>query len=397
MNIGLVLPNNGISGGIYVMYRHGHFLQEQGHNVVIVFTSRRLGKDVKCYPNFSLKTYYLDETQDHEFDILVVTWWKDLFAAPLLKWQSIAYFVQGDARRGYEQDPVLRELVTMTYVDKSLHLVTEARWIAAMLRDEYGRDASYAPNGIDLALFNPDVTPLDSRPTEKLRVLIEGPGGNPTKRVGMAFDVTNRLHNAEVWYVCVDGYVEKGWRHDRKFVSVALKEMAAIYASCHVLLKLSVHEGFFGPPLEMMACGGTAVVGRVTGHEEYIRHEHNALVVDLDDVEEALRAVERLQNDREFREELSRHGLETAQGMSWEDRCPMFEKSLINFAAKPTIPFDSKKRDHWLLLWLVLEQGDRLQRIEHEARRGPLKALFSDIWHQLKRLSRRYLNGERTI
>ena len=50
------------------------------------------------------------------------------------------------------------------------------------------------------------------------------------------------------------------------------------------MLKLSRVEGMFGPPLEGFHMGATCVVTAVTGHEEYVEHGENGLVVDWDDV-----------------------------------------------------------------------------------------------------------------
>ena len=54
--------------------------------------------------------------------------------------------------------------------------------------------------------------------------------------------------------------------------------MYEIYNQCDVLLKMSKVEGVFGPPLEMMACGGTCVVGNVSGYDEYCVHEKIVLL-----------------------------------------------------------------------------------------------------------------------
>ena len=104
--------------------------------------------------------------------------------------------------------------------------------------------------------------------------------------------------------------------------------MPAIYRSCDILLKLSSVEGFFGPPLEMMACGGTAVVSRVTGFDEYIRDGENALVVEIDDKAGAIAALKKLVQDHDLRKRLSKNGIKTAESMSWSSRTPLFAQAI---------------------------------------------------------------------
>lgn len=70
-----------------------------------------------------------------------------------------------------------------------------------------------------------------------------------------------------------------------------MKKQPEIYRSCDVIVKLSYIEGMFGPPLEMFHCGGTAIVYDVTGHDEYIVHEKNALVVKTDDDKQVINYI----------------------------------------------------------------------------------------------------------
>ena len=94
--------------------------------------------------------------------------------------------------------------------------------------------------------------------------------------------------------------------------------MRRIYSSCDIFLKMSRIEGFFGPPMEAMACGCAVVVGKVTGYDEYIVHEQNALVVEPGDAQDARKAVERLIADVELRERLIQGGFDTVPDWSWE-------------------------------------------------------------------------------
>ena len=66
---------------------------------------------------------------------------------------------------------------------------------------------------------------------------------------------------------------------DRVVGPLTHREMADLYADTDVLLKLSSVEGMFGPPLEAFHRGATCVVTPVTGHEEYVEHGFNGLVV----------------------------------------------------------------------------------------------------------------------
>lgn len=120
--------------------------------------------------------------------------------------------------------------------------------------------------------------------------------------------------------VSAAGGPKPGWRCDRFFEAVPHDQMAAIYASCDVLLKMSRVESFSYPPLEMMARGGGVVVRDVTGLDEYAVDGENCLIVS--DVESARDAVRRLVDDAGLRREFGRAGRATAARMTWDRSLP---------------------------------------------------------------------------
>jgi hypothetical protein len=73
----------------------------------------------------------------------------------------------------------------------------------------------------------------------------------------------------------------------------------------------------YGPPLEGFHRGATCVTTEVTGHEEYIEHGVNALVVDWDDRRGTARQLDLLARDRMLLHRLRCGALETAR--HWPD------------------------------------------------------------------------------
>jgi glycosyltransferase involved in cell wall biosynthesis len=135
--------------------------------------------------------------------------------------------------------------------------------------------------------------------------------------------------DCEVWCVSSSGHPQPGWRCDRFFQRVPQSQMKHIYSSCDVFLKLSEVECFFLPPLEMMACGqGACVLGEVTGIDEYVVDQHNALVVKQGDVDAARRAVQRLIDDVNLRQRLIDGGLATASQFEWDAMTTRLQKVL---------------------------------------------------------------------
>lgn len=338
LNIAFLIGSNGIAGGTFVIYRHAHHLKSKGYKVCLIFCN--IDKPHKVFfPDFNLDCYKLDdiENTDAKFDIVFATWWDTFYRLPKVKSDRYLYFCQSDERRFYTIDPVSQydrnsaHFVQLTYTVNSIGFITEAKWIQSMLSREFGSHVEYSPNGIDNQVFNPQVVPTEARPADKLRFLIEGPANVPFKKIDLAFKAVEPFRNQiEVWYISSDGNCNESWKPDRTFKKVPFQDMPSIYRSCHWLVKLSTVEGFFGPPLEMMAVGGACIVSNVSGHEEYIIPDKNALVVPMNDLSLTQTAISRaISGGIPFFERYSNEGVNTARNLDWSIQLPKFEHAIL--------------------------------------------------------------------
>jgi len=282
------------------------------------------------FPNQAVAVIHIEDWKE-TLDILVATGWNT--AVHLLRIPATVkcYFVQSDETRFFPDRSIWKDIVTLTYY-LGVNYFTEAKWIQDWLRKNFGHQAELIPNGLDDTLFYP-VPPLQPR-GHLPRVLLEGAIALPYKGMAEAFEVVAPL-DVEVWCVSSLGTPKRGWKCHRFFEQVPMSDMRHIYSSCDVLLKLSRVEGFFGPPLEMMACGGAAVVGRVTGYDEYIIDGYNALVVDVDDVEAAREAVARVVSDKVLRDNLIANGQATVSKWKWEESIDKLENHFSRLLGSP--------------------------------------------------------------
>ena len=261
-----------------------------------------------------------------DLDCLVATGWQTSFRVATLPARRRFYFVQSDETRFHPAGSPWEHITRLSYM-LDLDFLTEARWIKRWLWESFGRDAELVPNGLDETVFFPS-EPLEPR-GRRPRVLIEGAINLPYKGMAEAYAAVAD-EDVEIWIVSSLGRPPKHWRCDRFFEQVPMSLMRRIYSSCDILLKLSRVEGFFGPPMEMMACGGAVVVGRVSGYDEYIDDGANALVVDVDRPEEATAAVRRLVRDPGLRASLIQAGLRTAREWRWEPSIDILERFYLD-------------------------------------------------------------------
>ncbi len=308
-----IIPGTEISGGVGVVLQHTNRLLKLGYDVSIL--SQDLRTRIDWFPKQKVPIYPIDceDYYKNNIDVLVATSWSTVPSMDNINAKRKIYFVQSDERRFFE-DEERKKLINETY-KMDCEYMTEAKWIQKWLKDEFGHESYYVPNGLDEKLFF-RTEPIEKK-GPKSRVLIEGAIDIPYKGVEDAYRVASEL-DCEIWIVSNGGNPKVGWRYDRFFQNVPMIEMRRIYSSCDIFLKMSRVEGFFGPPLEAMACGCAVVVGKVTGYDEYIRNGYNALVVDQGDIEGARNAVKKLIDDKDLRNKIIRGGYETAKKWSWE-------------------------------------------------------------------------------
>jgi glycosyltransferase involved in cell wall biosynthesis len=314
--IAYIVPSVGISGGVAVILKHLEILKKNGHDVLIISFNKYEKED--NWINHKIPVIQLKKANSYllkEIDILVATHWSTAFFMDLHEARRKIYFVQSDERR-FDHDRETLNYVNLSYSIKSEYM-TEAIWIQRWLKDEFNHDAYYVPNGLDKKVFH-KTKPIISKNKRKLRILIEGGIDIWFKGMDDAYNAIKNL-DCEIWIVSCQGKPKEGWRYDKFFEKVSMGDMKKIYSSCDVFLKMSRIEGFFGPPMEAMACGCAVVVGKVTGYDEYIKNDFNALVVDQGDIEGAKKAVKKLILNNKLREKLINNGLKTVKDWSWEN------------------------------------------------------------------------------
>lgn len=329
MDILYVVPGLGISGGINVVMEHANSLLSRGHDVTIASMGESVRiewRENRCpiVPLRSVGASAALSTRTRDF--VIFTGWQTAYASYLCNLPSrrYAYFVQSDEERFYETKSIEGLLAAASY-QLDCDYLTEARWIQSWLAT-YGHDALYAPNGVDHRLFYPrkPIVPRSGR----LRVLIEGPLAIDFKKVREAFTAVQDL-DVEVWAVSSAGVLEPWMKPNMFFDAVPISRMPEIYSSCDVLLKLSRVEGFFGPPLEMMACGGTAITSDVTGHDEFMQDGFNGFVIPDGNPSLARARLEVLMGDQDLLERMKQNGVATAEQFQWPRTIDWVEEWLL--------------------------------------------------------------------
>jgi len=336
LSVCFLLGELGPSGGVRAVVEHARRLADRhGMTVALVVseTTDRTGVP-------GIESLSLPAARGREWDVAVATWWRtalDLFSIPA---RRRAYFVQQLDDRVYRPGEVERLGAALTH-DLPVAFVTEARWIADQLA-ELRADASchHVPNGVDKSVFAPlDRTPAPDGP---LRVTVEGSPHLWFKGVEDAARVLEHA-TAPLSATLVSperAGVEVSRAFHRVLGPLDHPAMAAVFDETDVVLKLSRVEGMFTPPLEAFHRGATCVVWPVTGHDDYVRHGLNGVVVDFDDIQGTAGWIDLLHRDRGLLARLRSGALDTARAWpSWDEAGDRMAAALtaISEASPPSV------------------------------------------------------------
>ena len=221
-----------------------------------------------------------------------------------------------------------------------VRFITEARWIAELLEDyQPGNHVLYVRNGIPKDVFTSPAAVAPALDGTPLRIVLEGARGYVHKGVDDALAAVAAMREPAhvTWVSPHQGEPPAGV--DRILAGLSHAEMASLFAESHVVLKLSRAEGMYGPPLEAFHMGATVVTTAVTGHDEYVRHDVNGLVVGWDDIHGTARTLDLLARDRRLLHQLRTGALETARAWpDWRQSSQGMALALARVAAEPPPP-----------------------------------------------------------
>jgi O-antigen biosynthesis protein len=297
MRVAFVVPNLSPSGGTRVVAGHARRLaEEHGIDADVVATDGDL-----------------TAARKRRYDVVIATWWATAEAVYALDAARRVVFLQSLEYQWYRRAEAADALPASLVLSLPLHYVAVSAGLAAEF-ERLRPDAAcpVVPNGVDKDVF----TPRDpERPGGPLRVLVEGQPTIWLKGVEDAVRAVRAM--SEPAHLTVAAlHADATDRLDADDVRVGLtsEEMAELYRSSDVVLKLSRVEGLGLPAIEAMHCGVPCVVTPFAGHSDYMRHGENGVVVGFDDLPGATAWLDTLARGAALRERLRRGALETAAG-----------------------------------------------------------------------------------
>ena len=357
MRITIILPGDGMAGGVRVVATYAERLQQRGHQISVVIPQppspswraylrgllrgklpRRL-VEPSHFDNTTIQPLRLDRCRPvtasdlPDADIVMATWWETaewVAKLPPAKGAKV-YLVQHDERYLTTQ-PATRVIATWRL---PLYKIVIAQWLADVIRQETGQtDVALIPNSVDSVKFSAAARGKQAVPTVGVMYShVQWKGCDISlKAVELA---RQTIPNLRLVAFGVDLVSEQLPLPDNTLYArcPAQSELKNFYAQCDAWLFGSRFEGFGLPILEAMACR-TPVIGTPTGAAPELLAAGAGLLVKSEDPADMARGIEQVCTMSEADwQTMSDLAYQRATSYTWDHATDLLEKTLHQVAA----------------------------------------------------------------
>ncbi len=309
---------------------HVKRLAKRGYIAAISVISERK-QDEKWLELEGIKIEPFTKADLEKYSNVVATYWETYYHIKALKLDHSkkSYFVQSK-EEDFESSPVRKQRALNSLMDNEFQLFTEAKWIQLYLKELLGRESILVPNCIELPILD-----VEKRKRVKPILLIEGEATTSWKNINFGAIVSQLLRSEfECWLLTSTPYSKISpfifGSFDKIIQGVSWKEALETIAQADILYRPSLLEGFSGPMAEAMTLGTPCVLNKIPASYEVGINGFNCVLVDPNNVWEAVEGIKRLKIDDSFREKIIENAFETSKGFNnWEKSIDILEYNVF--------------------------------------------------------------------
>lgn len=327
LNITYVMTWTEVCGGSKIILEQANRLTLLGHSVNLI---SHFPKPLWFPLNEKIKFIQvpwekvLCEDIPKNSDIIVATYWREIYECIEQKIAPVVYFEQGDF---HLFDSTSLDDRTFNYINKQLqtvpYVLTVSSFAKEKLKEVYNKESDVIPNAVDDKIF----FYKEHKENDMINVTIIGAEQVEFKKIPLIIEAINRVKK--------DGYkVKLNWITPVK--PDKIKEEAIInpkqivigdtLRNTDIYICASMYESFCLPVLEAMTCGAAIITTNNGGNMDFVKDNENALIIEKNNVEDIYKKLKILLEDRTKRKAISAVGVETAKEYSWEKTIEKLER-----------------------------------------------------------------------
>lgn len=328
LNITYVMTWTGVCGGSKIILEHANRLTERGHKITL------LSHDVKpTWFKLNKKVEFIQvpwveilcKKIPKETDIIVATYWREIYECVEQKIAPVVYFEQGDFHLFDLQKLDKR---TFEYISNGLktvnYIYTVSNFAKQKLEDVYNVESIVIPNAVDNNVFYYK----EHEKNEIPNITIIGSENAEFKRIQNIIEAIKIIR-------------EKGYKVKLNWITpsepIKHKELNPIVNPPQIVIGnvlrntdiyvcASMYESFCLPVLEAMTCGAAIITTNNGGNMDFVKDNVNALIIEKDNINDIVNKIEKLINSRELMDSLVKNGVEESAQYSWDTTIGKIEK-----------------------------------------------------------------------
>ena len=334
MNIVLILPGDGISGGVRATVIVGNYLLNRGHAVRILYRRSPITiKKIVNYVNLLNKKKWLADFKgktDSFKDITKCYFNESEIIIGVGMWVSKQL-----ARLSSLSNPKLQYIHGATPWDiklmvEALKLSIPKVVVASFLKpivESFGGGEVLAiiPNGIDRDQYFPSV---DNAKRDGIGTIYSSHPAKDPETILRVLEKISKLRPDITIRVFSTEKRPKQIPKSSYFRLPSIETAREIYSKSLVWIVASKSEGFSMPILEAMACGSVVVSTDCGGPRDIIKNGENGFLVPVGDVEGIAKKISELLENPSLLKYMQTHGKETAERFTWKSSIDALENAL---------------------------------------------------------------------
>ena len=305
-----------------------------GSKIILQQANRlvKMGYDVSIISHFPKPTWFPLEDKIHftqvpwdtilcsaikKCDVIVVTYWREMYEAIEQNIAPVVYFEQGDYHL-FDLDRLDER--TKNYIQKQFDVTkfvyTVSSYAASKIKEIYGHDADIIPNAVNENIFYYEPHKLN----EKVEITIIGAEDATFKRIE---DILKAIRIVrQKGYDINLNWISPTMPHINKEAVIVNPEQIVIgdtLRKTDIYVCASMYESFCLPVLEAMTCGACVITTNNGGNMDFVKDNQNALLIEKDNIDDIVSKIEYLINNEDFRKQLALNGVEESKKFSWDE------------------------------------------------------------------------------